>query len=90
MSGREIIVLPSAGCRRSRRIIEYLEHNRIAFTRIPIDSPEGASLAARYDFRASPGILVDGISVNPFDLLILPACRVDEKKARQVFLGNGK
>ena len=32
-----------------------------------------------------PGILVDGVSVNPFDLLIQPACRVDDAKARELF-----
>jgi len=85
MNYRELIILPAPGCRRSRRILEYLERRGIPFTRIPLDSPQGAALAAQHDLRASPGLLVDGVSVNPFDLLIQPFCRVDEEKALAIF-----
>jgi hypothetical protein len=88
MNYPEIIVLPAPGCRRSRRIVEYLEQHGIPFTRIPLDSPEGEDLAAQRDLRASPGLLVDGVSVNPFDLLIQPACRVNEEKALAIFLSG--
>ena len=37
---------------------------------------------------ASPGVLVDGVSDNPFDLLIQPACRVDDEKAQALFSTN--
>jgi len=82
----EIIILPAPRCRRSRKILEYLTGRGIPFRRVELDSPEGQELAARYDFRASPGILVDGVSVNPYDLLIQPTCRVDEEKARMVLM----
>jgi hypothetical protein len=36
--------------------------------------------------RASPGILVDGVSVNPLDVLNQPECRVDEAAANRWFL----
>lgn len=75
---RQITILPARGCRHSRRLLDYLEAHAIPFTRIDLESPEGQALAERHDLRASPGILVDGASVNPFDLLIHPACRVDE------------
>jgi len=88
MSLPEIIILPAPGCRRSRRILEYLERRGISFSRIPLDSPEGAALAEKHGMRASPGILVGGVSVNPFDLLIQPACRVDEEKAQAIFLSD--
>jgi len=84
----EIMILPAPGCRRSRRILEYLERYGIPFTRIPLDSQEGAVMAEKYNLRASPGILVDGVSVNPFELLIQPACRVDEEKAQAIFLSD--
>jgi len=84
---REIIVLPAQGCRRSRKLLDYLQAHDVAFTRIDLESPEGQALAVQHDLRASPGILVDGVSVNPFDLLIQPACRVDDDKARAVFAG---
>lgn len=38
--------------------------------------------------RASPGILVDGVSMNPFHVLIQPECRVDEDAADRLFLGD--
>lgn len=87
MDKRAIVILPAPGCRRSRKVIEYLEAHGIPFTRLELDSPEGQALAAQHDLRASPGILVDGVSVNPFDLLIQPECRVDGEKADALFLG---
>ena len=84
MNTREIIVLPAPGCRRSRRNLEYLERQGIAFTRLSLGSPEGSALAAKHAMRASPGILVEGVSVNSYDLLIQIACRVDEEKARTI------
>lgn len=81
----EITVLPAQGCRRSRKILAYLEQHAIPFTRIDLESPEGQALAERYELRASPGILVDGQSINPFDLLIQPQCRVNKAAAAAVF-----
>ena len=86
MNTREIIVLPAPGCRRSRRILEYLERYSIPFTRIPLDSLEGTVLAEKHGMRASPGLLVDGVSINPFDLLIQPACRVNQDAAERIFV----
>jgi len=85
---REIIVLPAHGCRRSRKLLAYLEAQGIPFTRIDLESPEGQALTAQYDLRASPGILVDGVSVNPFELLRQPACRVDEERVRALLRGG--
>jgi len=65
--------------------LDYLQAHGIPFTRMDLQSPEGQALAVQHDLRASPGILVDGISVNPFDLLIQPACRVDEARTRELF-----
>lgn len=87
---RKIIILPAQNCRRSRKVIEYLEAHHIPFTRIDLASPEGQTLAAQHDLRASPGILVDGLSINPFDLLIKPMCRIDEAAAQAVFSGEGQ
>lgn len=84
----EITVLPAQGCRRSRKILDYLEQNAIPFTRIDLESPEGQVLAERYELRASPGILVDGQAINPFDLLIQPQCRVNQVVAAAVFTDN--
>ena len=88
MNYPDITILPAPGSRRSRKILEYLNKHGIPFRRVELDSAEGQELAARYDFRASPGILVDGVSVNPYEMLIQPACRVDEEKAQAIFLSD--
>jgi len=84
VSRDSIVILPAHNCRRSRKIIEYLEGEEIPFTRIELESVEGRALVAKHQMRASPGILVDGVSVNPLDLLIQSECRVDEGSARRV------
>lgn len=81
----EITILPAQGCRRSRKILAYLEQHAIAFTRIDLESAEGQTMAERYGLRASPGILIDGRPINPFDLLIQPQCRVNEAAAAAAF-----
>jgi hypothetical protein len=83
---RKITILPAPGCRRSQKVMEYLQKRNIPFRRIDLGSPEGQALAAQYDLHASPGILVDGASLNPFDLLLQPECRVDEAKATAAFV----
>lgn len=88
MSERNIVILPARNCRRSQKIVEYLEKEGIPFARIELESAEGRALADRHEMRASPGILVDGVSINPLDLLIQPECRVDEEAAKRWFAGN--
>ncbi len=84
----DIIILPTPGCRRSRKILEYLTRQGIPFRRVELTSVEGQDLAAQYGFRASSGILVNGINVNPFDLLVQPSCRVDEEKASKILMAG--
>ena len=82
-----ITILPARDCRRSRQIISYLEQHKIPFTRIDLESAEGQALATQHDLRASPGILVDGELINPFDLLVQPQCLVNEAAAEALFRG---
>ena len=84
-TNREIIILPTLGCRRGRSLLKYLRDHDIPFTEVELVSPQGARLIERHGLRASPGILVDGASVSPFDLLIPPVCQVDQDVARRVF-----
>lgn len=81
----DITLIMARDCRRSRKIVAYLQQNGIPFTRVDFVSAEGQDLAAQHDLRASPGILVDGKSINPFDLLIQPQCQVNEAVAEAVF-----
>jgi hypothetical protein len=85
MTRRNIIILPAPNCRRSRKVIDYLVEQGIPFTQMDPQSAEGEALAAQYDFRASPGIVVNGVSINPFELLVQPACRIREERAKDIF-----
>jgi len=85
VSQERIVILPARNCRRSRKLVEYLESQGIPFTRIALESAEGRALAEENQMRASPGILVDGVSVNLLDVLIQGECRVDQKAANQWF-----
>jgi hypothetical protein len=87
MTRRNITILPARNCRRSRKVLEYLAERGLPFRQVELESPEGQALAGQYDLRASPGILVDGASINPFDLLLRPECRVDEAAAQRIFEG---
>ena len=81
----EIIILPAQNCRRSRKVMAYLDEQGVAYTAIPLESVAGQRLAEQHHLRASPGILVDGASINPFDILITPACQINEERAKEVF-----
>lgn len=70
--------------------MEYLQAHRIPFQQFELDSAEGQQLMATYQFKASPGILVEGVSINPYEVLIQPACRVNEEKLRQILDLNGE
>lgn len=85
MSERTIVILPARNCRRSRKLVEYLESQGIPLTRIALESAEGRALAEEHQMRASPGILVNGVSVNRLDVLIQGECRVDQEAANRWF-----
>lgn len=87
---REILILPARNCRRSRKVIAFLQSHGIPFRQIELETPEGQQYAQRYEMRASPGIVVDGVSINPYDILLQKECRVDEGKALSLFLNQEK
>ncbi len=81
----EIVIVAAANCRRTLTILAFLEEHNIPHRQVSLDSKEGQQLLDRHQFRSSPGILVDGTSVNPFEILIREQCRVDERKALDIF-----
>ena len=85
MNQPKITILPAPNCRRSRKVLAFLHEQNIPFEQVTPDSPEGQRLQAKYHLRASPGILVNGVSVNPYDILIQEQCRVDQGKALALF-----
>jgi len=80
----ELIVLRGKNCRRSQRIIAWLEAEKIPFSLYEMDTPEGQQLAKNYNVLASPGLIKAGRVINPFD--ILQDCRVNETAARQILM----
>ncbi|MBE2224111.1 MAG: hypothetical protein IAF02_21405 [Anaerolineae bacterium] len=82
---KEIIILPAVNCRRSQKVLAYLDENQVAYTRIDLETEKGQQLMADYELRSSPSILVDGVLVNPFDILEAPSCRMKVTTARQLF-----
>lgn len=82
---KSITLLPLKGCRRSKKLLGYLQEIDIPFNKIDLDSPEGEALMEKHHFLASPGILVDGVSINPYDVLIPEKCQVDEENLIKVF-----
>ena len=87
---RRIVILPARNCRRSQKVLRFLQAAGIPFTRIDMETPEGQALAERYEMRASPGILVDGVRHNPLDLFVKPDCRLNEEAARALFAPAGR
>ena len=85
MTAHRITILPARGCRRSQKILKYLESRGVPFEKVELESPQGQSLAETFDLRASPGILVNGASVYPYEVLQRGVCRLDEGAARRVF-----
>lgn len=82
---KEIVILPAANCRRSQKVLIYLDERQVPYTCIDLESDAGLQMMAAYNLRSSPGILVDGVLVNPFDILEAPSCRIKEPAARQLF-----
>ncbi|GAB4477319.1 MAG: hypothetical protein Kow0088_16040 [Anaerolineales bacterium] len=81
----EVILVPVEGCKRSKQIIQYLTEKGIPFERVDPHSLAGQELIAKYNFQASPGIVVNGKKINPYDLFLQPECRVDEEAAKRIF-----
>ncbi len=69
-------------------MLEFLDAHKIPYQLISENSPEWDQLHTQYQFRASPGIIVDGKSINPYDILIWKECRINEEKALALFTGS--
>lgn len=82
---KEIVILPATNCRRSQKVLAYLDENEVPYRRIDLETKKGQQMMAEHELRASPGILVDDVPVNPFDILEAPSCRIKEAPVRQLF-----
>jgi hypothetical protein len=85
MKEKKIIVLPAPHCRRSKKIMDFLDLEKIPYEKIDLLSTEGQILSDKHHFMASPGILINGMSLNPYDVLNQKECRVNHDKAMRIF-----
>ncbi len=81
----QVTIVSTKNCRRSKKVLEFLAERGISHQQLSLDSIRGQELWEKHQFRASPGILVDGISINPYDILDQKHCRVNEDQALVVF-----
>lgn len=68
--------------------MEFLNTHRIPYEQVSPESQAGKQLYDQFQFRASPGIIVEGKSINPYDILIWKECRINEEKALRLFSGS--
>ncbi len=81
----QVTIVSTKNCRRSKKVLEFIAERGISHQHLSLDSIRGQELWEKHQFRASPGILVDGISINPYEILDQYHCRVNEDQALAVF-----
>jgi len=84
MEDKTIIILRTRQCRRSDLIIKFLQAENIPHVVKSLETdPEAQRLAQKFDLRSSPGIIVNGQVVNPYQMI--ENCQIkDRVKARQL------
>ena len=84
MENKTIIILRTRQCRRSDLIIKFLQAENIPHVVKSLENdPEAQRLAQKFDLRSSPGIIVNGQMVNPYQLL--ENCQIkDRVKAKRL------
>jgi len=84
MEDKTIIILRTRQSRRSDLIIKFLQAEKIPHVVKSLETdPEAQRLAQKFDLRSSPGIIVNGQVVNPYQMI--ENCQIkDRVKARQL------
>ena len=84
MKKHEIIILRTRRCRKSNLIIKFLQAENIPFVVKSLETDaEAQRLAKELNILSSPGIIVNGRVVNPYQMI--ENCQIkDRVKARQL------
>lgn len=84
METKTIIILRTRQCRRSDLIIKFLQAEKIPHSvKLLETDPEAQQLAQQYHILSSPGIIVNGQVVNPYQMI--ENCQIkDRARARQL------
>ena len=65
-----ILILRTRYCRKSNLIIRFLENYNIPHEVKSLETdPDAQKIAARLNILSSPGIVVNGQAVNPYELI---------------------
>ncbi|OPX32875.1 hypothetical protein B1H10_06840 [candidate division KSB1 bacterium 4484_188] len=83
--GKKVLILRSNKCRKSDAIVNFLEREQIPHrVKILDKDPEAQNLAQEFHIQASPGIIINNQSVNPYNLV--ERCQVkDRENTKRLF-----
>ncbi len=87
-SNNTVLIVRNRRCRKSDVVVRFLEQEGIPHRVLYLgENAEADALAQQYNLKASPGIIVNGESVNPYHLV--EKCRIKDtenakKRLRQL------
>ncbi len=86
-----VLIVRNRRCRKSDVVVRFLEQEGIPHRVLYLgEDTEADALAQQYNLKASPGIIVNGESVNPYHLV--EKCRIKDpenaKKRLRQLLGE--
>ena len=81
-----IVILRNRKCRKSDVVVRFLGQEQMSFEVLYLgEKTEADELAKQYGILASPGIILNGTSVNPYELV--ERCKLkDPEGTRALFL----
>ena len=81
-----IVIIRNRKCRKSDVVVRFLGQQQMLFEVFYLgEDKEADELAKKYGILASPGIIVNGVAVNPYQLV--EHCKVkDAEGTKKMFL----
>ena len=81
-----IVIVRNRKCRKSDVVVRFLGQEQMSFEVLYLgEEKEADELAKKYGILASPGIIINGTAVNPYQLV--EHCKVkDAETTRKLFL----
>ncbi len=81
----QVIILRPRRCRRSDRIVDFLQQEKIPYRIYYLNEDEEAQqLARKFQILASPGIIINGRAVNPHQLIA--KCQMKDRKMAKAYI----
>lgn len=86
ITGHRMLILRNRKCRKSDVIVRFLGQEQMSFEVLYLgEQKEADEFAKSYGILASPGIIINGKAVNPYQLV--EHCRVkDPEGTKRLFL----